>query len=101
MNIDLDKTRRETVRWLILLTLNQARPVGAGEGLILSTLQAVHEQMTQHELRRELQYLEGRDLVRVDRSAPQWRAELTRHGVDVAEYTVPVEAGIARPQKYW
>ena len=27
-------------------------------------------------------------------------ADLTRHGVDVAEYTVDCEPGIARPAKY-
>jgi len=30
-----------------------------------------------------------------------WTAELTRHGVDVVEYTVECEPGIARPKKYW
>jgi len=58
--------------------------------------------MTQMELRRELGYLEDRELVIVTgRDSPQWHAKLSRHGVDVVEYTVECHAGIARPQKYW
>lgn len=32
MQTDMAKIRRESLRWLILLTLNNARPVGAYEG---------------------------------------------------------------------
>ncbi|MDF5991357.1 hypothetical protein P4119_17985 [Pseudomonas aeruginosa] len=39
MQIDLAKTRREALRWLILLTLNNARPVGGYEGPVLSVAQ--------------------------------------------------------------
>ena len=28
--IDFDKNKREHVRWLVLLTLDHARPIGAG-----------------------------------------------------------------------
>ena len=31
----------------------------------------------------------------------RWFADLTRIGVDLAEYTIPCEPGIARPEKYW
>ena len=34
--IDQARIRREALRWLIILTLNNARPVGAFEGPILS-----------------------------------------------------------------
>ena len=30
-----------------------------------------------------------------------WFADLTRYGVDVAEYTVDCQPGVARPAKYW
>lgn len=100
--IDLEKARRETLRWLILLTLDKARPLGASEALIQSVIQQVPQPVTAHELRRELDYLADRDLVSISgRETPQWHAELTRIGVDVVEYTVDVYAGIARPKKYW
>ena len=40
MQIDLARSRRESLRWLILLTLNNARPIGAFEGPILSVAQS-------------------------------------------------------------
>lgn len=102
MQIDHSKVRRESLRWLILLTLNNARPMGAQEGPILSVAQSVYPDATQLELRRELDYLHGRELVQVVKSpSGPWHAQLSHHGVDVAEYTVDCEPGIARPAKYW
>ncbi len=102
MQIDHSKVRRESLRWLILLTLNNARPMGAQEGPILSVAQSVYPEAAQLELRRELDYLHGRELVQLVKSpSGPWHAELSRHGVDVAEYTVDCEPGIARPAKYW
>ena len=100
--IDQAKARREHLRWLILLTLNNARPIGAFEGPILSVAQSEYPDATAHELRRELDYLHNRKLVGIERRPDgRWLAELTRYGVDVAEYTVACEPGIARPEKYW
>lgn len=102
MAIDLEKQKREQLRWLILETLNAARPVGANEGLILQIVNAVQNDVTALELRRELDYLEARGLTEVGgKNTPMWHAELTRNGVDVVEYTVECDAGIARPKKYW
>ena len=104
MNSTIDHTRlrREALRWLILLTLNNARPIGAFEGLILSVAQSEYPDATALELRREMDYLHERELVKIDKQpSGRWHAELTRHGVDVAEYTVNCEPGIARPAKYW
>ena len=98
---DMEKARRETNRWLILQCLDCARPLGAAEALLLSAL-ADTVQLTQLELRRELDYLSDRDLIDLSgRGGPQWHAKLTRIGIDLVEYTVPCEPGIARPQKYW
>lgn len=100
--MDQAKARREHLRWLILLTLNNARPIGAFEGPILSVAQSEYPDATALELRRELDYLDDRELVAISRKPDgRWFAELTRHGVDVAEYTVDCDPGIARPGKYW
>lgn len=99
---DPEKSHRETLRWLILLTLNAARPLGAGETLLLDTVRQGVPDCTHRDLRNELDYLAERELLHLEsRDSPQWRAKLTRHGTDVAEYTVPCEPGIARPPKYW
>jgi hypothetical protein len=100
--IDHARLRRESLRWLVLLTLNNARPIGAFEGLVLSVAQSEYPDATALELRRELDYLGVRELIRLDKQpSGKWHAELTRHGTDVAEYTVDCEPGVARPAKYW
>lgn len=100
--IDHAKVRREALRWLILLTLNNARPIGTFEGPILSVAHSEYPDATPLELRRELDYLGGRDLVTLKKEpSGKWHAALTRYGIDVAEYTIDCEPGIARPAKYW
>ena len=78
MQIDHARLRREAIRWLILLTLNNARPVGAFESLVLSVAQSEYPDATALELRRELDYLHGRELVRVDKQpSGKWFADLS------------------------
>lgn len=100
--VDMAKVRREDIRWQILLTLNNARPLGAYEELVLSVIRSTYPDATPLELRRELDYLADRKLVELRKEpSGRWFADLTRYGTDVAEYTVDCDPGIARPAKYW
>ncbi|WP_027360384.1 hypothetical protein [Desulforegula conservatrix] len=100
--LDQAKTRREQIRWYIILTLNNARPIGAYEEVVLSTIQGIYPDATTMEVRKELDYLADRKLVDLIREpSGRWFAELNRLGVDLAEYTIDCEPGIARPKKYW
>ena len=100
--MDHRKIRRESMRWNLILTLNHARPIGAHEQLVLQTVQGVYPDATPTEVRRELEYLDDRELIEVERDpSGAWRAKLTHYGVDLAEYTVDCFPGIARPEKYW
>ncbi|WP_413206731.1 hypothetical protein [Rhodospirillum sp. A1_3_36] len=100
--VDPAKARREYLRWLIILTLNNARPIGAYEGPVLTVAQAEFPDATALELRKELDYLADRKLVDLRKEPTgRWFAELTRYGVDLAEYTIDCAPGIARPAKYW
>lgn len=102
MSIDQAKIRREALRWLTILTLNHARPSGIYEGPILHVAQSEYPDATPLELRRELDYLFDRGILGLRKEpSGRWHAELTRLGVDIAEYTVDCEPGIARPAKYW
>lgn len=99
---DQAKIRRENIRWQILLTLNNARPIGAYERIVLSVIQAEYPDSTQEEIRKNLDYLHERNLVKVEhRPDGRWFCSLARYGVDVVEYTVEIEPGIARPEKYF
>jgi hypothetical protein len=102
--VNPDKFRREFMRWILILTLNNARPDRVMDGLLLAVVRGEFADATRNEVRRELDYLKSRALVEIaiPPDGGDWKAELTRAGVDIAEYTVPVEPGIARPvEKYY
>ncbi|MDR1276173.1 MAG: hypothetical protein LBL72_07315 [Candidatus Accumulibacter sp.] len=103
MTPDLEKARRENLRWLILLALNSAQPIGTSEQVVLSAILPMLPDLTQLELRRNLDYLEERGLITLTgrTTQPQWFCKLDRYGIDIVEYTVECEPGIARPAKYW
>lgn len=104
MIVDATRPRHEQVRWILLLTLNNARPRGAGAETLVTVVQrSLYPDATVMEIRRELGYLDSRRVVEVEESPDgTWLARLTRHGTDIAEYTIPCEPGIARPPtKYW
>ena len=100
--MDLQKKQIEVLRWRILQTLNVGRPYPVSEEVILATVGGEDMPVTPLDLRRELDYLEDRNLIELSgRDTACWSAELTRYGVDVVEYTIDCHPGIARPQKYW
>lgn len=95
-----ERARREFIRWILLLAANINRPTHSTLRFLMSVVKGEYQDVTELQVRRELDYLESRDLVKVfTDELGQVSAELTRHGTDIAEYTVPVEPGIARPPK--
>jgi len=100
MNIDLEKARREEMRWLILRSLYAAQPFGTSEVIVRNAIEPVIPDATENEIRRELDYLKERKLISVEENRPVWLAKINRYGLDVVEYTVDCDAGIARPKKW-
>lgn len=99
MNELLLKARRESIRWFLLVSANVSRPAGIYTEAMLPIIQATYPDATHKEVRVQLDYLEERNLVKISRDGmDRWFVELTRHGIDLVEYTTPVEPGIARPQ---
>ncbi len=103
MTPDIEKARRESLRWLILQCLNSAQPIGTNEDVILSALSPVMPDLTQLDLRRNLDYLAERELITISGrgTQPAWFCKLDRYGIDIVEYTIDCAPGIARPAKYW
>ena len=103
MNPDVEKSRRESLRWMILQALEAAQPVGASEQVVHNAIVPMMPDLTQLELRKALDYLAERELINITgrESQPQWFCKLDRYGIDVVEYTVACDPGIARPKKYW
>jgi hypothetical protein len=93
------KIRREAIRWHLLAAINVSRPQGMYTSALLPIIQSVYQDATEHELRRELDYLEERDLVKIHRDPlDRWMVDLSRWGVDVVECTVDCDPGVARPR---
>ena len=102
MSVDQQKVRREGMRWNILNTLDKARPYTTNESFLGDVLRAIYPDATPDEVRKNLDYLADRKLVDLKKEpSGTWFADLTRYGVDIAEYTVDCQPGIARPVKYW
>lgn len=100
--IDTVKIRRETIRWYLILALYNARPEEIVEDVLQMTMQSIYPDATPIEVRKELDYLADRKLVSLKKEpSGRWWADLTRYGVDIAEYTIDCDPGIARPKKYW
>lgn len=98
--MDMAKAQCEELRWLILLALNAARPVGTTEVIIRHAIDPVVPGVTDLQIRCELDYLAERKLIIVERDRPVWFAKINRYGIDVVEYTVSCDPGIARPAKW-
>ncbi|WP_323843061.1 hypothetical protein [Moraxella sp. Pampa] len=97
-----EKIRREGMRWHIINTLNKARPYTTSEVFLLDVMRGIYADVTPLELRQQLEYLAGRQLVELTKEpSGSWFAILNHKGVDIAEYTTDCEAGIGRPVKYW
>ena len=97
-----EKARREGMRWHLINTLNNARPYTSSEAFLLDVMRGIYPDVTALELRQQLEYLQDRRLLDLTKQpSGMWFADLNRLGVDIAEYTIDCQAGIARPEKYW
>jgi hypothetical protein len=96
------QAERETARWLILLSLHVSSPNACGESLLRRFLSLEGIAFGEKELRRELDYLEARGLITLQRGdhVAVWMADIARSGVDLVEYAVPCDPGIARPPRH-
>jgi len=100
--VDLEKARREELRWMILQSLYAAQPVGASEAIIRNAIDPCIPDLTIIELRRELDYLADRGLLTIsERDRPIWFAKINWHGVQIVEYNDDCLPGIARPKVWW
>ena len=94
----IEKARREAIRWHLLKAISLSLPQGIYTEPLLDIVRAVYPDATHQEVRRHLDYLEARSLVTIAKDPlDRWMVDLTRHGIDLVEYTVEVEPGIARP----
>ncbi len=93
------KARREAIRWHLLSAVDLSRPVGIYTEALLPIVQSVYPDATHQEIRRELDYLEAREMVAIARDpVDRWFVDLTRTGIEFVEYTIDAQPGVARPR---
>lgn len=99
ISIRLEQAEREILRWDILVALDKKRPELLSETLLSEVVRSPSTRSVEPNiLRRQLDYLEQRGLVRITKKDDKWYARLTWRGIDVVEYTVDVFPGISRPE---
>ena len=98
----IERARREGMRWQIISMLHKARPYTSSETFVRQVLDGIYPGVTALEVRQQLDYLLDRKMLQLNKQPyGEWFADLTRLGVDIAEYTIDCQPGIARPVKYW
>jgi hypothetical protein len=100
IRLQAQRARREFMRWVLLLAANINRPVHSTVRFLLQVVQGEYPDATELEVRRELDYLESRGLLKLTVDPlSQVSIDLTRDGIDIVECTVTCDAGIMRPPK--
>lgn len=102
-SVDMFRMQREELRWRLLRTLDSGRPGFVSEDLLWRVAQNVGLPGTLRGIRIELEWLEGLQLVQIEKGTPdqglKWMAKLTPTGVNVTDYTSACPPGIVRPPK--
>lgn len=91
------KGRRESMRWEALQFIDAMRPESVADTQLVAMLNQRFDGLTKTELRRCLDYLADKGLLRLSVGPFAWWVRLTYQGVDLVEYTVADTPGIARP----
>jgi hypothetical protein len=101
----MEQIRREETRWRILQILDKTRGSEIRELIIWRTLDDLQLVPSVVELRREMDYLAQKGLLKASQARSEfgyeWRAQLTAQGIDFVEFTTDDIPGIARPDRYW
>ena len=89
--------RSKAARWICLVHIDRCRPDTITDAALLPLLRADYPDMSQRELRRELEYLALSWFLTTARSHDVWTLKITWQGVDIVEYTCECPSGIGRP----
>ncbi|HFD87521.1 MAG TPA: hypothetical protein ENJ35_07590 [Gammaproteobacteria bacterium] len=95
----LELARVKMIRYRILKVLDAGRPYPVGDGLLVEVLVDADLNVTQHEIRKALQYLADKGYLALSQpdSAAHWEARLLPQGVDYLENPSHDDPGITRP----
>ena len=99
--MEIDRSRRELLRWQVLLILNKCRQSFTKEQQILLIIGDEIQDCSQSELRDELSYLRSKSLLEIDirstAGGKNWYARIEATGIDFVECNSADIVGISRP----
>lgn len=98
--LDMEQARRLELRWLVLFALHETQEVGLSERMADIVVEDVVPDVTALEIRRVLDYLAERKLITLEKNRMVWFAKINHLGIDIVEYVVDCDPGIARPRKW-
>lgn len=102
MPINIEKSRREGMRWYLLVAMHRGEPLGCGDTMLKTIMDDIYGDVSPVELHTQMSYLAKRKMIKLTKSpVGHWHGRCTALGVDIVDYTVDCRAGIARPIKYW
>ena len=94
----LELVKLESGRWRLLQFVEAGGPIGVTEIMLSEALQLAWPDCDQAWTRTQLDYLEDKAFLYVERhEIKPWRAKLTAGGRDVVTYVTACPAGINRP----
>ena len=99
--IELKKSAREFVRWVILRMLYAGGPGGVSEITILRVVQTMDLDCELDDVRQDMDYMRSAGLAEVGPNGPTGcRVRLTARGVAVVEYSARAPSGVGRPRRW-
>lgn len=87
--------QKEDLRWRLLKIAHTAGSVGVSETIIFQILNQLALPSDRPFVREQMQYLQGKNLIDIDRNESIWSIRPTVSGIDVVEGTVACPSGIA------
>lgn len=96
---DIEKLRREKLRWYLLKGVDiGGRIMEVSEINLLDVADVTYPLVSLNALREELTYLELSGLIAIAKyPTDKWGCKMTKLGIDVVEYNTETPTGIYRP----
>ena len=90
--------KRQALRWRVLSACYHGKPGHIGEVIVLRICADTGFEVDMHLIHEALDYLEGKELITVQRRAVEWLSRITDEGTDVVEGNADCPHGIDRPE---
>ena len=89
--------KREDMRWRLLEVANFAGATGLTDSMAFPIMHELFPYATLTTVQDELDYLEKKELIALQKGAADWRYTLSATGIDCVQGNIECPAGIRKP----